>query len=233
MPWKLNLRLPVVPAVPPEPTGADAAAAVCVPPLRGQSEEDALIFCVPGDRPDAAALHARYLDDVSRYVSRRVTNREEAEDITVEVFTAAFQGLPRFKGQCDPRLWLLGIARRKIADSLRQRQRRRETLTSEMTEHAAEADDLISGDTTAGPAILAEQREARQAVRRLLQGLKEEQREALLLKYVEGLSINEMAVVMGRSPAAVNSLLQRARATVFRQGQDYFGTAAAESEVTP
>jgi DNA-directed RNA polymerase specialized sigma24 family protein len=39
---------------------------------------------------------------------------------------------------------------------------------------------------------------------------------------VEGLSIAEIAVVMRRSPAAVNSLLQRARAAIFRQGAAYF-----------
>jgi len=49
-----------------------------------------------------------------------------------------------------------------------------------------------------------------------------DQREALLLKYVEGLSAAEVAVTMNRSPSAVNSLLQRARATLFQRGQAYF-----------
>jgi DNA-directed RNA polymerase specialized sigma24 family protein len=53
-------------------------------------------------------------------VSRRVPGQEEAEDITAEVFAAAFVGLPRFRGHCPPYLWLLGIARRKIADALRR-----------------------------------------------------------------------------------------------------------------
>jgi DNA-directed RNA polymerase specialized sigma24 family protein len=49
--------------------------------------------------------------------------------------------------------------------------------------------------------------------------LKEEQREALLLQYVDDLSIAEIAVVMGRSPAAINSLLQRGRASLLRRGK--------------
>ena len=65
-------------------------------------------------------------------------------------------------------------------------------------------------------------KERARLLREMLAALPEDQREALLLHYVEGLPQAEMAVVLGRSPAAVNSLLQRARAAVYRQGHDYF-----------
>lgn len=183
-----------------------------------------LNFMVPKERLEAAALHAQYLDDVFRYVSRRVPQREEAEDITAETFAAAFEALPKFRGGCEPRLWLLGIARRKIADAGRRRKRRPETLASEVSQQSAQADVMTSELAAARdePGAALNRAETNRRVRELMAQLKEEQREALLLKYVEGLSINEIAVVMGRSPAAANSLLQRARATVFRQGREYF-----------
>src|ERR1051326_1867303 len=84
----------------------------------------------------AADLHGRYLEEVFRYVLQRVPRQEEAEDITAEVFAAAFEGLSRFRGQCSPYLWLLGIARRKIALALRQRAARRETLASELPDES-------------------------------------------------------------------------------------------------
>src|SRR5713101_1775482 len=59
----------------------------------------------------AGVLHERYLKDILHYVLRRVPRQEEAEDITAEVFAAAFVALPRFRGQCSPYLWLLSIAR--------------------------------------------------------------------------------------------------------------------------
>src|SRR5437879_11492919 len=90
----------------------------------------------------AAGLHERYLDDVFRYVLRRVSRREEAEDITAEVFAAAAAGLPRFRGHCPPHLWLLGIARRQIAGALRRRATRRETLASELT-HSSPGEDPL------------------------------------------------------------------------------------------
>jgi DNA-directed RNA polymerase specialized sigma24 family protein len=52
--------------------------------------------------------------------------RREAERITAEVFAAAAAGLPRFRGECAPYLWLLEIARRRIAET---RGRRRSTAT--------------------------------------------------------------------------------------------------------
>ena len=66
------------------------------------------------------------------------------------------------------------------------------------------------------------QAEARRVLRELMSELNADQQEALLLKYWEQLSLAEIAVVMGRSPAAVNSLLQRARASLYRRGRPYF-----------
>src|SRR5438270_455085 len=103
------------------------------------------------DWPTAAVLHERYLNDVFRYVSRRVPQREEAEDITAEVFAAAFVGLPRFRGQCPPLLWLLGIARRKIADALRRREARPETLASELPGETPAADPMLAATVDEGP----------------------------------------------------------------------------------
>jgi len=183
---------------------------------------------VPAGRDEAgglsaASLHEHYLDAVFRYVSRRVARREDAEDITAEVFAAAFVMLPRYRGDVPPYPWLLGIARRKIADSYRRRKYRPEALSSEIG-RAAEAEALLESlsGTEEGADAALYRSERREAVRALLAGLKEEQREVLLLQYVEGLSQAEIAAVVGKSVGAVNSLLQRARAAMFRQGREFF-----------
>jgi RNA polymerase sigma-70 factor (ECF subfamily) len=64
--------------------------------------------------------------------------------------------------------------------------------------------------------------EARQVLNDLVTRLSADQREALLLQYWEQLSVAEIAVVMGRPPASVKSLLQRARMTLQRWGRAYF-----------
>jgi RNA polymerase sigma-70 factor (ECF subfamily) len=175
------------------------------------------------DWATAQALHERYLDDVFRYVLRRVPSVQDAEDITAEVFAAAAAGLPRFQGERSAYLWLLGIARRKIADALRRRERRRESLASELAPETPEADPLWETLVAVeGPESAVMRAEARRVVRTLIAHLAPDQREAILLQYMEHLSVAEIAVVMGRSEASVTGLLQRARAALYRQGHAYF-----------
>lgn len=185
--------------------------------LRRPSEANAKDRADQGEQErawTAEALYQRYLANVFAYVARRVPDRQEAEDVTAEVFAAAFVALPGQKGMNGPYPWLLGISRRKIADSHRRHARR-----AGRTEILA--DDLAAPSADLPESLLA-RGERQRLIRELLVALPKDQREALLLHYVEGLPQAEVAVVLGRSPAAVNSLLQRARAAVYRQGHDYF-----------
>jgi RNA polymerase sigma-70 factor (ECF subfamily) len=171
----------------------------------------------------AAELHERCLKDVYRYVLQRTASIEEAEDITAEVFAAATTGLPRFRGECPPYLWLLSIARRQIARAQRRRAVRRETLSSELAHERPAAEALWEAlAAVEGPEAALLRAEADRVLGQLLGQLNPDQREALMLHYMEQLSVAEIAVVMERSPGAVASLLHRARAAVYRQGWSYF-----------
>lgn len=180
------------------------------------------------DWATVADLHERHLQDVFRYVLRRIPipHRQEAEDITAQVFTAAYDALPRFRGDCPLYPWLLGIARRQIALTLRRRSARKETLASELEDATVAADPAWEAlASVEGPESTVMRAEARRVVRELLAQLNPDQRETILLPYVERLTVGEIAVVMGRSPAAVTGLLQRARANLYRLGAEYFGTS--------
>src|SRR4029077_9140800 len=130
----------------------------------------------------------------------------EAEDVTAEVFAAAAAGLPRFRGQCPPYLWLLSIARRQIARARRRRVTRRETLATELSQETQDAASIW--ETLAmveGPETAVVRAEASRMIGDLVARLSPDQREALALQYMEHLSIAEIAVVMGRSAASVKS----------------------------
>jgi RNA polymerase sigma-70 factor, ECF subfamily len=178
------------------------------------------------DRPEkitAAELHERYLEDVFRYVLRRVLLVEEAEDITADVFASATAGLPRFRGECPPYLWLLSIARRQIARARRQQAIRRETLASELADEAPDAQAHWEAlAAVEGPEVTVIRAETRRVLHGLIAQLNEEQREALMLQYVERLSVVEIAHVMGRSTGSVRGLLERAKAALLRLGREYF-----------
>jgi RNA polymerase sigma-70 factor (ECF subfamily) len=172
----------------------------------------------------ALSLSEQHLPLVFAYVARRVCPTQEAEDVTAEVFAAAFQSLSAFRVGHSPQAWLLGIARRKVADHLRRRSRRREMLISQMMDTDAEKNWLnqLPADMREDPEAALQRDEAARILRELLTELTEEQQEAVRLQYQEELSVAEIAVVMRRSLAAVTGLLQRARATLFRKGRGYF-----------
>ena len=133
--------------------------------------------------------------DVWRFVQAQISHREDAEDVVMETFAAAFRDFRKVAHADNQRHWLLAVARRKVADRLRKRYRRPE-------EPIASAESY-GGTATPSPDQLL--------TRVAMQQVAPDQREALILKYVNGLSTEEVGLVIRRSLAATNSLLQRGR----------------------
>lgn len=179
-------------------------------------------------QPSAADLQHRYLGTVFNYVVARIGAGAEAEDITAEVFSAAFRGLHQCPRQPatddhDPvRAWLLGIARRKLADVYRRRTRRPESAL----------DVTLPAPTSESPEALALAEEATQTLRAILEELPELQREVLRLKYLDELTLVEIGMVLGKSPNAVGQLLHRARQAVRERGIAYFGEDGNNTEIS-
>lgn len=176
----------------------------------------------------AADLQSRYLTAVFAYISARVGNTAEAEDITADAFAAAFAALDRCprpsdgatNGDDPARAWVFGIARRKLADCFRRRSRR---PTAPMEDEAA-----YPAPPSASPEALALASEAAHELGAILDQLPERQREVLLLKYRDDLSLAEIARITQTTPGAVGQLLHRARTNARARGKDYFGSPADE-----
>ena len=148
--------------------------------------------------------------DVWRFASAQIARREDAEDIVMEVFAAACSNFQKVYRTENQRIWLLSITRKKVIDHLRRQYRRAEQPISsaEMIACEAEVSDLS------------------ETARKALRGLSEPHSEALILKYINGLSMEELAAVMRKSIPATNSLLQRARTAL----RDAMGSAMPEIE---
>ncbi len=146
---------------------------------------------VARDRDELVTLFA---GDVWRFASASVRCREDAEDVVMETFAAAFRDFDGLRRVDNQRYWLLDVARKRVADCHRKRYRRAERPLSE-------------ADSASAPAPSPLGLAAREALGRL----PDPQREVLTLKYVSGLSVEEIGLVIRRSPAATNSLLQRGR----------------------
>jgi RNA polymerase sigma-70 factor (ECF subfamily) len=159
-------------------------------------------------------LQERALDPVFAYVYLRCDRREDAEDVTAEVFAAAVGAIDRFRGDGRLVTWLIGIARRKLIDAGRRRRRRPEVLASEVTLPGEEHESgglVLEPPDPETPHSLLEQRERLAGIRNAVLRLPEVQREVLLLRCIDQLALGEIARLLGRSEDAVKGLLRRAR----------------------
>jgi RNA polymerase sigma factor (sigma-70 family) len=104
-------------------------------------------------------LHRAALEPVFRYLVLRVRRREDAEDLTAEVFAAAVAAIDSFRGDATLLTWLLGIARRKLADARRRELRRPELLAAELASVWDPSAERASGPSEpALPLSVAERR---------------------------------------------------------------------------
>ena len=166
-------------------------------------------------RSEAAfrSWYDRVLPRVYGYVLGHVSGqRELAEEITQQTFTDAIRGYRKFDGRSDSATWLCSIARHKIADHWRRQERdERRRLR------------LIASPTDDG-AHVWHAADERERVIAALDRLPAAQRAALVLAYVDGLSVREISRTLGKSEKAIESILSRGRAS-FRSayGEDIDG----------
>jgi RNA polymerase sigma-70 factor (ECF subfamily) len=152
-----------------------------------------------------ADVYDRYRLSVYRYLRTRGASDDEAADLTAETFERAIRAIRAYRGSGSGIGWLLRIARNAAADASR---RRPHTLTTE------QADLLRNADVEETPevAYLAAERSAE--LRVALAGLPDATREAIALRYAAGLSMREIAFVIGKSEAATQKLISRAIAAL-------------------
>jgi RNA polymerase sigma-70 factor (ECF subfamily) len=163
-----------------------------------------------GDRSALEALYERYADPLFAFVFHQLdgARRADVEDAWQETWLAAVRALPRFRGTSAFFSWLCAIARHKIADQ-RRRGRRRDA-SQPPAEDAA--DVFVLADPAALPDALLQQRDVRLSVVEALASLPRDYRVALVARYVDNRSIDEVGAQLGRGYKATESLLSRARA---------------------
>ncbi|MBK7643880.1 MAG: sigma-70 family RNA polymerase sigma factor [Planctomycetes bacterium] len=164
----------------------------------------------------AGELIERHLDALYAFVHFRLgARREEVEEVVQETFTAALAGVGAFDGRSSLYTWLCGIAKNKIRAS-RARGRSR-SLEQALEESDPEIDSILAEVAREPlPLEVLERKETRELVGATLSSLPSEYREALLSKYVEGLSTGELALRTRKSAKAAESTLTRARVAFAR-----------------
>ena len=180
-------------------------SAQVVPP---EEEREWILRAQTGDRPAYSQLVRRYQDRLYRFVLRMVGTREEALELTQDVFIRAWQALPQWKPDAAFRTWLFRIGANAAMDALR---RRNIVEFVELDEHH---DPVSPGPD---PEAQLETKQRVELLQSALARLAPEQREAILLREVEGLSYAELGAVLGVNEGTVKSRLARARAALVAQ----------------
>ena len=165
-----------------------------------------------GDAEAFGRLYDELVAPIYRYVAVRVRRREDAEDITHQIFERIVVALPRYRDNGRPfSAWAFRIARNAVIDHVRR------ARPVEPLDTASEPRDEVGLEQISlrGEEI----RELRQAIRELTP----DQQEALALRYAAGLSAEEAAQAMGRRAGTVRGLTFRAIESLRRKLREEAG----------
>ena len=176
--------------------------------------ESALVLrCAAGDEAAFSELVADHQHMVVQLAINLLGDRDEALDLSQEVFLKVFKTIHRFRGQSALRTWIYRIAVNQARNRHRFWRRRHRADQVSLDAHVAAHGDRLPG-TDLGPERRLAQKELAARLRHALGGLPFDQRTAIVLREIDGLSYEEIAFSLGVTVGTVKSRLTRARQTL-------------------
>ncbi len=171
------------------------------------------------DREAFGDLYDRHVIRVYRHIYYLVGNAAEAEDLTAQAFLQAWEAIDRYQIRGAPFVsWLLRIAHNLAVSHLRSRKD-----GSELPE------TLVDHSRHGNPEEVLQQQAEGERVRAAILRLREEQRQVIMLRFVEDLEYREVAEIVGKSVAAVRVIQHRALNALRKQiGNEPTPSAAAQ-----
>lgn len=166
-------------------------------------------------------LFERYYKRIYNTVYPIVGNASDAEDVVQEAFVKAYQALESLREGQAFLAWLYRIALNLARNAVRDR---RAQLWESLDEHITWGDDSLErqvADSAPEPADVMEEREVQEVVRKAIATLSPAHREVIVLHHLQGLSVEEIAGIVGCSVGTVKSRLSRGRDALRRKLRSY------------
>lgn len=154
------------------------------------------------DRQEIQSLYRERYEFIYRYVRSKIGNREDAEDLTAEIFLKAVRSLDQERSRESMQQWLYRVMRTTIADYWRTHYRHPTSSLDELLD--------AGWEVPVEEVSIAINDSAKDQVQRILQALPERQREVLICRFLFNLSIHATALRMGVSVANAKVLQFRA-----------------------
>lgn len=184
-----------------------------------QADAAAVASVLAGDREAFARLVARYARRVHDLARRMLRDAVEAEDVAQQAFLNAWRALPRFDPRRPFRHWLLRITSNLCRNRLTERRRRPVAFGSTEGDDAQEpraVDPPAPDGASLGAAADGPNAGDTSRVRAAIESLPDRYRLTAVLRYVHGLSLEEIAEITEEPAATVKTHLHRARAALAR-----------------
>jgi RNA polymerase sigma-70 factor (ECF subfamily) len=179
------------------------------------TEDEIIESVLAGNRNDFIYLVEKYQSMVFRTCMGFVHNKDDADDLTQEVFINAYQWLKDFKGSSAFSTWLYRIAINRSLNHARSNSRQSIFQRFEKLFGAGKgAESNIALPDGENPEQILIHEEHRQIIQRALDSLPENQRTALVLSKYEDLPQKEIAQIMNTTEGAVEALIQRGKANL-------------------
>jgi RNA polymerase sigma-70 factor, ECF subfamily len=180
-------------------------AASFVVPSSPETDEAALIIAArQGSREAFGFLYERHRATIARYVAARIRDASDSEDLTEAIFESAWRAMGRYREQGVPFLaWLYRLAHNRVVDHYRAL-RPTVTLIPEVHESIEDASAPLELNIDSADLLKA------------LSALTDDQRDVIVLRFVQGMSGREVAQAMDKREDAVRALQFRALATLRR-----------------
>ncbi len=167
---------------------------------RANDDTPLVIRAIERDQEAFGELYDRHVVRVYRHIYYMVGNAAEAEDLTAQTFLRAWEAIPRYQVRGAPFVsWLLRIAHNMGVSYLRSKRE-----SSQL--HDGIVDDKMRRD----PESAYEQTAEEELVREAIMKLRDEQRQVIILRFIEDLDYREVAEIIGKSVAAIRVIQHRA-----------------------
>jgi RNA polymerase sigma-70 factor, ECF subfamily len=196
-----------------------AAASASTIPLtvsqRSRFEEERALVCLvqQGEQSAFEDLVRRYQERVFALVGGILHRQEDVEDIAQQVFLKAYLGIKRFDHRAAFSTWLYKITVNECWDYLRKKKVRPLVYEADMSEEQVSCLDGIAS-ANQQPEGPRQRAEAKEMIELMLEKLPEQDRQLLLLKEVEGFSVQELAEILNLNVNTVKVRLFRARGRI-------------------
>jgi len=193
---------------------AASASAISLPlSRRGRADEERELVRMAQSGAESAfeELVRRHQHRVFGLVNSILRRREDVEDVAQQVFLKAFVSIKRFDLRAAFSTWLYKITVNECWDYLRKKKVRPLTYESDMSdEQVSRLDGIVSADRP--PEQADDRAEVKEMLEWMLERLPEQDRELLVLKEIEGFSVQELSEILGLNVNTVKVRLFRARA---------------------